>query len=999
MKKQLTVLLTIVLVGILGLELPIGGVALAVNTLPPEEQTAYASPDVLTNSPTTNTGTAWTNPTQAYADGGTYASITSGTPSDSNTWGTYGFNLTGDTITQVRVRYDAWSAGAVPIVSNNPTGNTDGTNPWTLPAQGYTSNNLYATATTTTTLSNNPTANTNGTNPWTLPAQGYTSNNLYATAPSTIPTYRATGTMAHGTGAITPALPSGMSADDIVILVGSTIAAGSISITATGSIATWTAVTGSPIDVTGGEKLYVWWGRWSSGSTGPTLTPGGDHIVARTVAFYRCYAGGSPIDVAATGTETTSDTSYSFATGLTTTYNNEMVITVCSTGYDPTFDSTAQFSSWANGNLASITERMDNDVNEGGGGGFGLAHGTRIIQGAVGTWTATLANASPKAYISFALLATVPNNTFDQIYNTFGITGSTTITKVELGYEAFATATQKLNFYDSVDGGSTWSSAHLTANLATSDPNAYTYIDITADNTWTWTLLNDTNFKIKVITSWVSGTPTWSVDALVVRVTFTAPIYDQIYNTFAFTGSDTITKVEIGYEAYATATQKLDIYDSTNGGSDWSSVHTTANLATSDPDAYTYIDVTSDASWTWTLLNDSNFKVKVITNWVSGTPTWSLDALIVRVTSATEYNEQIRVDVSWDGGISWSDKQTTDITGTEATYWYDVTGVTTWTPSELANDTLQVRVDAYTVGTASEVRLDWIPVEVTYTVAVPPTVGTITISPSPMTPQEEWTNITVSVTDNSTLAYVNKVNVTVFYDSVGNDPPAPGTADVSTCAILTWTRGGSPVWFLAPSSTTWQINTGGCSNASDTLTTGNWVFSFKVGKVATHSPGSDDWDIYAKATDSASQTGDNYLRDVEMNWYGEITVETSTVSWGIVSPGCSNETSPVVNITYTCNSNYAEQIKTSQNWTSTSGNVTLNTTGSPGTGEFSLKADDDDTIADAVQILSASYTPFDTGNQTTESGNVENNNHLWLSLGLDIPVDTYSGTIYFGIAP
>ena len=283
----------------------------------------------------------------------------------------------------------------------------------------------------------------------------------------------------------------------------------------------------------------------------------------------------------------------------------------------------------------------------------------------------------------------------------------------------------------------------------------------------------------------------------------------------------------------------------------------------------------------------------------------------------------------------------------------------------------------------------------------PPTVGTIAISPSSMTPQEEWTNITISVTDYNTLADVNKVNVTVFYDSAGNDPSAPGTANVSTCAILTWTRGGSPVWSLAPASTTWTINAAGCSAGSDSATTDNWVFSFKVGKVATHSHGSDDWDIYANATDSASQTGDNYLRDVEMNWYGEITVETSNISWGTVTPGCTDVvqvTPTAVNITYICNGNYNEQGKTSQNWTSASGNLTLNTTGSPGTGEFSLKADDDDTIEGAVQVLSASYTTFDTGNQTTESGSAENNNHLWLSLGSGIPVDTYSGTIYFGIA-
>jgi hypothetical protein len=476
--------------------------------------------------------------------------------------------------------------------------------------------------------------------------------------------------------------------------------------------------------------------------------------------------------------------------------------------------------------------------------------------------------------------------------------------------------------------------------------------------------------------------------------------HDQIYGTFGFTGSTTITKVELGYEAYSSVAEQLDLYTSTNGGSSWNTVHTTSNLGTSDPNSYTYIDVTSDTTWTWTLLNDTNFKYKVVAHWLSGSPTWSIDALVVRVTYTAADDEQIRMDVSWDGGSTWSSsKHVQDLTGTETTYWVDVTSDTTWTPTKLSDANFQVRVDAMTVGAdPGDVRLDWIPVEVTYSVNVAPTVGTITISPSSMTPQEQWTNITVPVTDSDTLADVNEVYVEVFYDSAGNDPTAPGTADVQTCAILIWTRDGSPEWDIAPASTTWQINTGGCSNASDTLTTGNWVFSFKVGKVATHSPGTDDWDIYAKATDSASQTGDNYLRDVEMNWYGEITVETSNISWGTVTPGCSNNISPVVNITYICNGNYNEQVKTSQNWTSALGNVTLNTTGNPGTGEFSLKADDDDTIEGAVQVLSAEYTTFDTGTQTTESGNLENNNHLWLSLGIGIPVDTYSGTLYFGIA-
>ena len=200
--------------------------------------------------------------------------------------------------------------------------------------------------------------------------------------------------------------------------------------------------------------------------------------------------------------------------------------------------------------------------------------------------------------------------------------------------------------------------------------------------------------------------------AFALRSTVPNNTFDQIYGTFGITGSGTITKVEIGYEAYSSVAQQLDLYTSSNGGSTWNAIHTTANLGTSDPNAYTYIDVTSDTTWTWTLLNDANFKYKIVTHWLSGTPTWYVDALVVRITYTGVNNEQIRVDVSWDGGTSWSSKQTTDLSGTETTYWYDVTGVLghlkRWQMK------FQVRVDAYTVGDTGEVRLDWIPVEVTY---------------------------------------------------------------------------------------------------------------------------------------------------------------------------------------------------------------------------------------------------------------------------------------------
>jgi len=383
-----------------------------------------------------------------------------------------------------------------------------------------------------------PTAYSSGSYPWTNPVNALTEDTSYATATATLVTYRGVGTMAHGTtGTFTPSIPA-PSANDICILYGTTYTGGTLTITATGSITTWNALTGSPVDVAAGDKLYVWWGRFSSGSTGPTLQASADHGMARIISYYNCYTSNSPIDVVATGSETTSDTTMSFATGLTTTYNNERVVCIFSTTYDPTSDSTAAFSAEANGNLGSVTERTDNDVNEGNGGGAGTCDGSLITAGAVGTFTATYAYASPKAYIAFALRSTVPNNAFDEIYDTFGIGGTGTVTKVEVGYEAYSSVSgEKLNFYTTHNGGSSWNSVHTSAGLGTSDPGTLTWIDVTSDTTWDWAELNDINYKMKVVSNWVSVTPIWYLDFLQTRVTYLIVNY-ELNLEMSFTSAD-----------------------------------------------------------------------------------------------------------------------------------------------------------------------------------------------------------------------------------------------------------------------------------------------------------------------------------------------------------------------------------------------------------------------------------------------------------------------------
>jgi len=358
--------------------------------------------------------------------------------------------------------------------------------------------------------------------------------------------------------------------------------------------------------------------------------------------------------------------------------------------------------------------------------------------------------------------------------------------------------------------------------------------------------------------------------------------------------------------------------------------------------------------------------------------------------------ENCTVHIYWgdnDGITNSSNWDTDENLGTQGngTFYKDVTNLT-------LNTTYYYR--CYANNSAGS---DWADSTANFT-TLPglPTVGEPVVTAS-MTPQSQaWVNVTI--TDNNKLSDLSTVETVLFYDADGSytDPGASPTPDTKTLAIMTWYASNDTFTIQSGSPSTWSVNNTTSTHDALTGTTGDWKFSFQPSKVATETTGSAKWFARVNATDSAALVGSNHTTTgSDMQWYGEITVETSNISWGTVTPGCTDVvqvTPTAVNITYICNGNYNEQGKTSQNWTSASGNVTLNTTGSPGTGEFSLKADDDDTIEGAVQVLSASYTTFDTGNQTTESGNVENNNHLWLSLGLGIPVDTYSGTIYFGIA-
>jgi len=218
------------------------------------------------------------------------------------------------------------------------------------------------------------------------------------------PTFVAAGAVASGTGTITPALPSGIASGDILLLFLET-SNQAISISNQNG-GTWTEVTNSPqycgtAAGTTGARLTAFWSRYNGTQGAPTASDSGNHQLGRMIAIRGAAASGNPWDVTAGGVEATSDTSGSIP-GATTTVADTLVVTAIATSL-PDASSTSKFSGWTNANLTSLTERTDNSVNAGNGGGLGIATGVKATAGAYGNTAVTLADSAYKGMISIAI--------------------------------------------------------------------------------------------------------------------------------------------------------------------------------------------------------------------------------------------------------------------------------------------------------------------------------------------------------------------------------------------------------------------------------------------------------------------------------------------------------------------------------------------------------------------------------------------------------------------
>jgi len=234
-------------------------------------------------------------------------------------------------------------------------------------------------------------------------SDGETKTN-YITATVAAPTFVAAGSVASGTGAITPALPAGLQTNDILLLFLET-ANQAISISNQNG-GTWTQVTNSPqgygtAGATNATRLTVYWSRYNGTQGAPTTSDSGNHQLGRIIAIRGATTSGDPCNITAGGTESTVDTSGAIP-GATTTVANTLVVAAIATSL-PDTNGTANFSAWSNGDLSGLAERTDNTRSSGNGGGLGVATGVKAAAGAYTTTSVTCATASTKAMMSIAI--------------------------------------------------------------------------------------------------------------------------------------------------------------------------------------------------------------------------------------------------------------------------------------------------------------------------------------------------------------------------------------------------------------------------------------------------------------------------------------------------------------------------------------------------------------------------------------------------------------------
>ena len=269
---------------------------------------------------------------------------------------------------------------------------------------------------------------------------------------------------------------------------------------------------------------------------------------------------------------------------------------------------------------------------------------------------------------------------------------------------------------------------------------------------------------------------------------------------------------------------------------------------------------------------------------------------------------------------------------------------------------------------------------------------------SDMTPQTEYA-VKIDISDANTLNDISEILVIIKTNGTGT-----GDSDsVTDKATYKWIPEGGGTWSKVGPTGTWGIDTTQSSEPTDLgATAGTWWLNFVPGKVAREST---TWDIYVKVTDKEPLTGDKIVWGKTMNWYGEISAEDTSYSFGDIGLGETNKNISTpedhnINVKTISNGNYKLSSK-SGNWSKGSDWAVLDWDGDLEAGHFALKVDGNGDVSTSNYVSDTSEPITDYNNvvaPTAEAGDIKEI-YQWISVAdSGLLPGTYSGTYYVQIA-
>lgn len=216
-----------------------------------------------------------------------------------------------------------------------------------------------------------------------------------------LPTWKAKGAFASGTAALSVAWPTSgtYAVGDFALLL---VESANEAITTPSG---WTQATNSPQSTgtaaaAGGVRLSVYW-KYATSTTeaNVSVADSGDHTTAQIHVFGGVHAT-TPIDTTAGAVQASAATAWTLP--AVTTTQVDCLIVLCLAN-DRDLGSIINLFGWTNANLSGLTERHDQTVTSGVGGGIGIATGGKAAAGSTGTTSVTNAASNTAAFLTIAL--------------------------------------------------------------------------------------------------------------------------------------------------------------------------------------------------------------------------------------------------------------------------------------------------------------------------------------------------------------------------------------------------------------------------------------------------------------------------------------------------------------------------------------------------------------------------------------------------------------------